>query len=220
MFVYHHQSPPPGLAVLFGGIPRRFLISQLYSKEKGFLYLALEMCFFKSTHVHFIIWYTNVDTEQLLRGINQKGRRICGDAHIYLWGFFFQTVAELMLVGRSKQCPRETELAGSQAQPECLYRSYSALALEFFSLPASSPPPKMKTRVENNLLVQKWGIKQSPFPCLCPLLLFTLLFFSLSVSWSRLDRILHPSSFSCCFHHDVYTCCISLMKLSDVFSHL
>lgn len=44
----------------------------------------------------------------------------------FIYGLFLQTVAELMLVGRRKQCPRDAELADSQAQPECLYRSYSA----------------------------------------------------------------------------------------------
>lgn len=39
----------------FGGLPRRLLVSQLYSKEKGFLYLILEMCSFESTNVHFIV---------------------------------------------------------------------------------------------------------------------------------------------------------------------
>lgn len=47
----------------FGGLPRRFLIPQLYSKEKGFLYLILGRWFFESTNVHFIICYTNIDTE-------------------------------------------------------------------------------------------------------------------------------------------------------------
>lgn len=39
----------------FGGFPRRFLISQLYFKEKGFLYSILEMCIFESINVHLII---------------------------------------------------------------------------------------------------------------------------------------------------------------------
>lgn len=38
-----------------GGLPRRFLMSQLYAKEKGFLYLILDMLHLKSTNVHFII---------------------------------------------------------------------------------------------------------------------------------------------------------------------
>lgn len=55
--------------------------------------------------------------------------------------FFFQSVAELMLVGRRKQCPRDAELADSQAQPECLYRSYSALASEPTVAPSASQLP-------------------------------------------------------------------------------
>lgn len=72
----------------FGGLPRRFLISQLYAEEKGFLYLILEMCFLEST---------NIDTEQSLRGVSQRGRRIYGDVHIYLWVFFLNR-------GRANAC--------------------------------------------------------------------------------------------------------------------
>lgn len=70
-------------------------------------------------------------------------------------------------------------------------------------------------------LVQKWGVEQSPFPCLHLLLLFTLPFLaSLWVGAGWRDRILHAFTLSCCFHHDVYTNYISLIGLSDFFSDL
>lgn len=55
----------------FGGLPRRFWMSQLYAKEKGFLYLILEVLHLKSTNAHFIIWYMNVQLDQLFRGTSQ-----------------------------------------------------------------------------------------------------------------------------------------------------
>lgn len=50
-------------------------------------------------------------------------------------------MAELMLVGGRKQCPRDAELADSQAQPECLYRNFSALASEPTVAPSASQLP-------------------------------------------------------------------------------
>lgn len=70
VFVYHHHSPPPGLAAVFWRPSQKILMSQLYAKEKGFLYLILGTQHLKSTNIHFTIWYTNLKAD--------SGRRIQG----------------------------------------------------------------------------------------------------------------------------------------------
>lgn len=72
----------------FGGLPRRFLISQLCAEEKGFLYLILEMCFFGEHKCIFHYLIHRCRHRTVTQRISQRGRRICRDAHIYLWGFF------------------------------------------------------------------------------------------------------------------------------------
>lgn len=93
---------PQAWQCFFGGLPRRFLMSQLYAKEKSFLYLILEMLHLKSSNVHFIIWYTIQSqishSGEPPRGCS-RGRRICGDIHFF---FFFSKCGTALPVNRRK----------------------------------------------------------------------------------------------------------------------
>lgn len=83
---------------------------------------------------------------------------------------------------------------------------------------ASSPLPKVKTLVKNNLQYKNEELSNLLYPvcahcCFSPCLF--LAYLRVGAGWR--DRILHAFSLSCCFHHDIYTGCISLIGLSDFF---
>lgn len=130
MFVYHHQSAPPGLATLFWRPSQKIPnTSALFWRKGLFIPDSWKVVFWehKCTFHYLLHKYRHRIVAQ---EDHSKGKKsLWGCSHLFM-GFFFQTMAELMLVGRSKQCPRDAELAGSQTQPESLYRSYSALASE------------------------------------------------------------------------------------------